>query len=44
MHQEMGRPSFAEAFLPENLGQNQRSQRISEVVDWGRLVEGLLLP
>ena len=37
MHQEMGRPSLLEAWLPEKLGRNERLERIDEVVDWERL-------
>ena len=34
MHREMGHPGLAEALLPEELGQNRRLERISELVDW----------
>lgn len=37
MHRELGQPSLVEAWLPENLGQNQRLERITALVDWSRL-------
>ena len=43
MYRELGQPSVVEAWLPENLGQHQRLQRIAELVDWsrpGQLVAG----
>ncbi len=39
MHRQMGQPSFAEAWLSEKLGQNERLERIGKVVDWGRIGE-----
>lgn len=39
MHQELGRPSFAEAVVSETLGHNQRLERIDDAVDWERLAE-----
>ena len=36
MHREMGHPSLAEALLPENLGKNERLERIDKSVDWDR--------
>ena len=39
-----GHPSLAESLLPEELGQNRRLERISEIVDWERfeaLVSGV---
>lgn len=37
MQREMGRPSLAEALLPETLGQNERLERIAAAMDWERL-------
>ena len=37
MHREMGQPSLVESLLPEKLGQNQRLERIHQVVDWVRI-------
>ena len=39
MHQELGRPSFAEAVVSETLGHNQRLERIDDAVDWERLAQ-----
>ena len=36
MHKDMGHPGLAESLLPEELGQNRRLERISEIVDWER--------
>ncbi len=41
MHKEMGHPGLAESLLPEELGQNHRLERISQIVDWDRF-EGLV--
>ena len=41
MHRDMGNPGLAESLLPEELGQNRRLERISEMVDWERF-EGLV--
>jgi len=34
MHRKMGNQSMIEAFLPEQVGRNERLERIDEVVDW----------
>ena len=39
MHQEMGRPSFAEVVVAETLGHNQRLERIDAAVDWEPLAQ-----
>ena len=39
MHREMGHPGLAESLVPEELGQNQRLERISQAVDWERFEE-----
>ena len=39
LHQDVGRPSFAEAVVSETLGHNQRPERIHDAVDWERLGE-----
>ena len=36
MHREMGHQGLAESLLPEELGQNRRLERISEIVEWER--------
>ena len=41
MHREMGHQGLAESLLPEELGQNRRLERISEIVEWERF-EGLV--
>ena len=44
MHRKMGNQSMIEAFLPEQVGRNERLERIDEVVDWneiGKLVENI---
>ena len=41
MHRETGHRGLAESLLPEELGQNHRLERISQIVDWERF-EGLV--
>jgi IS5 family transposase len=44
MHRKMGNQSMIEAFLPEQVGRNERLERMDEVVDWneiGNLVENI---
>lgn len=44
MHRDMGHRGLAESLLPEELGQNRRLERITEIVDWERferLVSGV---
>ncbi|MBM3933999.1 MAG: IS5/IS1182 family transposase, partial [SAR202 cluster bacterium] len=44
MHRNMGNPSMIEAFLPEQVGRNERLERIAQVVDWekmGKLVSDI---
>ena len=37
MHRKVGQQSMAEAFLPEQVGRNERLERIGEAVDWDRI-------
>jgi IS5 family transposase len=37
MHRSMGQLGFADGILPEDLGRNARLDRISAMVDWGRI-------
>ena len=41
MHKEMGHRGLAESLLPEELGQNHRLERISQIVEWERF-DGLV--
>lgn len=44
MRRNMGNPSMIEAFLPEQVGRNERLERIAQVVDWekmGKLVSDI---
>ena len=37
MHRETGRPSFADEWIPEEIGRNETLERIDAVLDWERL-------
>lgn len=37
MHRQSGRPSFAEEWIPEELGRNDTLERIDAVLDWERI-------
>jgi len=37
MHRQTGRPSFAEEWIPEELGRNGTLERIDAVLDWERI-------
>jgi IS5 family transposase len=39
MHRKMGNESMIEAFLPQQVGRNERLERIDEVVDWNEMAK-----